>query len=1534
MTICSSCIEPCGGDANFCPNCGYSEGAPAEYGVNLPVKSILKGRYHVGRAIGTGSFGITYVAWDDVAKRKVVIKEYLPSEFATRVSGDEAVVVFKDEKKQKQYHDGLVKFVEEGEKLCKMPENNGIVRAYECFVFNKTAYVVMEYLKGITLAEWLEKEQAVLNEEGAVNMLMPVISSLQVAHSEGLIHGDISPKNIFLTSDGQVKLVDFGAARFATTSHSRSLTALVAQGYSPEEQYRSTGDHGPHTDVYALGAVFYRLMKGAPPPDALERRMSLELHKKDIIKPLKDFPKANAIMNALNVRIQDRTANMADLSTELLSEKPVKRRGNRIRAIDFGRLSLKAKAVIVLTALLVCTAGALFATGVIKFGTETEIVPEGMTIVPSVVNQDYERAIEMLTENGLQPSLIGTEFSTNIPKDYVLLQDLTAGSIVNINTMVLLTISGGPQLVRVPPLAGQEATDVMLALEALGFVVRQEARFSQALKAGLVIGTSEEPGAEIPLGSTIFLYVSQGPSIVLGSFVIEVPDLIGLSWEEVIIKAEDTGFLIELIGREYSDTVAENHVISQSLEPRKEQMNGPDNPIGLVMSLGPRVSRVPDVRLKTEQDAIAMFKAEGLRYTISYENSSIVAKELVISQDPESGTVLPYGGSVSIVVSVGEPPFPIPNVVGATESEARSTLTAAGLTVTVSFEPSQRAPGIVLRQSVAAGAMVRRGDSVTITVSSEDPIVEVPGVVDAERAVAERRIKDAKLNPSVNEVYSETVPQGRVISQNPAAGTFQMRDSVVYLSVSLGPEPRVVPNLVNLQQSTAEAILRDRGLVVDADSEYSPTVGKGLVMSQNPADGARVPRGSVVNIIVSLGPEGKVPDTVGLTRANAEKLLGELGYVVAITEEFHPTILEGRVMRQNPIAGVTLKAGEIVTLTISNGVQMVKVPYVIDEKLDDARLILEVSLLGVSSTQVESTKPKGMVLTQSPAANQEVPQGSVVSLTVSKGTTFNVAANASPPGSGTPSASPASAEQGATIALRANPASGFEFVSWEGIPGTGTSNLQNTSFTMPASEVSVTAVFRQIERNIVYIIIPVGGGSVTGPSSAVPGSQVRLDAYPNSGFEFGGWQGIPGTGSNQSLSVLFTMPNSDIEVIANFTGVSRRISVIIDPPSSGTFTGPPSAVPGTSVTLTAHAGSGYDFDTWVGVPGVGSRDTLSVSFTMPTSDVTVTARFKVNPSPRSITWIINPPGTGTVSGPSSALPGTQVTLNAVPNTGYKLSSWSGIPGSGNSDLQTVSFEMPDDDVYVTANFQQIQRSITTTPNPAAGGSISAPPTAAPGDQVTIIATPNTGYTFDNWIGLPGTSGENLHTVTFTMPDSNVSITANFKTVERTISLNILPNTSSGNIDGPTSAAPGSQVTLKANPASGYGFLTWDNVPGLVATGLQSITFTMPNDNVNITARFSPLKRIKLAIDPGGSGTVGLTTPTQPGEVTMPAEMDVAQGLRITLRAIPNDNHVFDHWEGLPSNLLQGSRDTATVILNMPDTPLDIKAVFKLKENPG
>ena len=177
----------------------------------------------------------------------------------------------------------------------------------------------MEYLDGITLKEYL-KQNGKIPAEQAFEFITPLIESLDRVHAEGIIHRDIAPDNIMITTDGRVKLIDFGAASYATTTHSRSLTVIIKPGYSPEEQYRSRSDQGPHADVYSLGAVLYKMVTGQTPPDALERRANYENKGKDILPPISKFTKKvpknieNAIYNAMNPRIEDRTPDMVNFT--------------------------------------------------------------------------------------------------------------------------------------------------------------------------------------------------------------------------------------------------------------------------------------------------------------------------------------------------------------------------------------------------------------------------------------------------------------------------------------------------------------------------------------------------------------------------------------------------------------------------------------------------------------------------------------------------------------------------------------------------------------------------------------------------------------------------------------------------------------------------------------------------------------------------------------------------------------------------------------------------------------------------------------------------------------------------------------------------------------------------------------------------------------------------------------------------------------------------------------------------------------------
>ena len=317
-------------EGNVCPYCGYVEGTPPEKAIHILPGSMLHDRYTVGKVLGYGGFGTTYIGFDHILLQRVAIKEYLPSEFATRVPGEMTVLVFEGEKSE-QFRDGMVKFIDEARRLAKFQNEPGIIKIYDAFEENNTAYNVSEYLEGETLASYME-HAGVIPEDMAVEIMTPIMESMKAVHAAGILHRDIAPDNIFLTLDGRVKLIDFGASRYATTSHSRSLTVIIKPGYSPEEQYRSRGDQGPYTDVYSIAATLYKMITGKTPPDALERRATYENKNKDIIIEPHELNKdisqvrENAIMNALNVKIEDRTQDIPSFLEELNAEVPAKRR--------------------------------------------------------------------------------------------------------------------------------------------------------------------------------------------------------------------------------------------------------------------------------------------------------------------------------------------------------------------------------------------------------------------------------------------------------------------------------------------------------------------------------------------------------------------------------------------------------------------------------------------------------------------------------------------------------------------------------------------------------------------------------------------------------------------------------------------------------------------------------------------------------------------------------------------------------------------------------------------------------------------------------------------------------------------------------------------------------------------------------------------------------------------------------------------------------------------------------------------------------
>lgn len=520
MTVrCLGCMAEYEANSQACPNCGYVPGTPAESLLHLQPGTVLVGRYTIGKVIGFGGFGVTYISWDQTLQQPVAIKEYLPSEFATRAGGQTHVTVFSGNKAE-QFAGGMVKFIDEAKRLAKFQNEEGIVRVYDSFEANNTAYIVMEYLDGETLTAYLEREGKIpINQ--AIEMLTPVIHSLEAVHQAGVIHRDIAPDNIMITKDGQVKLIDFGAARYATTSHSRSLTVIIKPGYSPEEQYRSRGDQGPHTDVYSLGAVLYRMVTGITPPDALERRAFFENKKKNILVPPSKNCKLtrnqeNAILNAMNIRVEDRTSTAEEFLSQLTAVSRVRRATGKIKAIDLMKWPLWAKITVPVCGAAAITLLVLLLTGTIGFEnhlTTTMIIGQNMTRVPSVVNCTVETAQNRLGEASLPAVISGRETSDTIPANMVLRQSVSAGEIVEKNTRVELYISAATEPAEentMPNVSYYTQAEAEEMLKKLGAVVTVEQEYSSEVAAGIVLRSSVAVGEPLAEGDGVTIYVSMG----------------------------------------------------------------------------------------------------------------------------------------------------------------------------------------------------------------------------------------------------------------------------------------------------------------------------------------------------------------------------------------------------------------------------------------------------------------------------------------------------------------------------------------------------------------------------------------------------------------------------------------------------------------------------------------------------------------------------------------------------------------------------------------------------------------------------------------------------------------------------------------------------------------------------------------------------------------------------------------------------------------------------------------------------------------
>jgi serine/threonine protein kinase len=294
--------------------------APSANLLALPDGTELVGDYRIKRVLGAGGFGITYLADETALGRRVTIKEYFPAEFAAR---RDRSAVPRSRGVTEEYKWGLDRFIEEAQTLARFDHPN-IVRVHRYFRANNTGYMVLHFEEGGSFKAWLKGLQRPPRQAELDRMLTSLLDALEIIHNADFLHRDIAPDNIMVRKDGSPVLIDFGSARGALASQSRTVSALVKPGYSPYEQYATSGaNQGPWTDIYALGATLYHAITGKRPPDAPSRVVNDE-YVPARAAALGSYRSTflDAIDRALRIEVAQRPQRIAEWRAPLLAPEP------------------------------------------------------------------------------------------------------------------------------------------------------------------------------------------------------------------------------------------------------------------------------------------------------------------------------------------------------------------------------------------------------------------------------------------------------------------------------------------------------------------------------------------------------------------------------------------------------------------------------------------------------------------------------------------------------------------------------------------------------------------------------------------------------------------------------------------------------------------------------------------------------------------------------------------------------------------------------------------------------------------------------------------------------------------------------------------------------------------------------------------------------------------------------------------------------------------------------------------------------------
>ena len=536
--LCMGCMKEIG-NVQQCPFCGFHNDtvAPAPY---LPLRTVIGGRYTVGKVISASGDGVTYIAWDTESRETVTVREFLPVENITRLQGQTEVTVNEDSRLV--FYDSVREFLTLNRKLAMSRNLSALIPVIDIIEENNTAYAVSEYLETITLRDFLLKSRTgYLGWDRVKTLMMPVLTTVASLHSMDIYHRGISPNTLVLGRDGKLRLTGF------MISSARCLKTRVKPemfpGYAAIEQYHDVDDTGAWTDVYGIAAVIYRALIGSTPAEASERITNDKL-----MIPLR-FAEAlpaylvSALDHALTIEPGDRTATVDELREEL-SGSPSTMASNAIHEVrereveaptttedevaERKRLEKLARQEqqkheqikMALIAFAICLGiGVLAIGGWLTYdhfkNNPNEPTTEGvaqMIEVPNFVGQSYSRISNDEVQKTRFKFTVDYQYSDSAEAGVIIGQNLEAGTQIEQGSELKLTVSKGIEYVTLIDVSGMDYNKAFNLLTEAGFVCKKvEKNNDGSHTANEVITVTPEAGKEYERGKEIYIQVWGAP---------------------------------------------------------------------------------------------------------------------------------------------------------------------------------------------------------------------------------------------------------------------------------------------------------------------------------------------------------------------------------------------------------------------------------------------------------------------------------------------------------------------------------------------------------------------------------------------------------------------------------------------------------------------------------------------------------------------------------------------------------------------------------------------------------------------------------------------------------------------------------------------------------------------------------------------------------------------------------------------------------------------------------------------------------------